>query len=172
MLRIIPTPSDPEVLYTFPEPTWEDVFGGFDYGVYLEYSENEVISFKFHYTLGHISILRGAFSEGYTKKEMIAFFECYVREDELWEWLDTIPFRMIRSLPKDDPEITGIWKMNCSVKYCCLDPKYYYEFQVSTVNIRCIPYDWMNKEIKIEVSDEENKFYWITLCLLKYQHQS
>lgn len=179
MLKIIPTPESRKVLYTLSSPKWEETFEIFDFsqGIYFEYSENEVIDFKFYYFLNQIAILDGPFSSQFTPQEMESFFDTWVNLDELWDWLDSeVSLKITKVLDKDDRSIQKIWKMNDffgldKTKYPELYSNYY-EFQLSTATIRCMPYNCWSNSLKMYISDENNKIYWITLWQLKYQRQS
>ena len=175
MLKIIPTPENPKVLYTLPGERWEDKFEDYEDGIYFEYSEDDVINFQFFYVLGKVSILEGSFSSTHSSQEMEAFFDCCVSLEELWTWLDQIPFKIVNCKDINDPSIKGIWKMDFVFNTKNSDSellKNYYEFKVSTVLIRSIPYNCWSMNIIMESSDNVNKIYWFTLCLLKFQRQS
>ena len=178
MLRIIPTPENPKVLYTLNKRIWLDQLGGFDGGIYFEYYENDVINFKFFYILGSISILEGPFSSTFSSSEMNSFFDCCIKLSDLEEWLDQVPFSILKCLNKNDPEIKQIWKMTHIVDLSRVEDErgvenlceYYYEFKIYSVTIRSYPYYWTDS-IRCEISDENNKIYWTILCLLKYLRQ-
>ena len=180
MLRIIPTPKNKKILYTIPGNWWEDVFKDEYYayagGIYFEYIENDILRFEFFYVLGKISILEGPFSSECTPEMMEAILCCSVSLDELWEWIDKIPFKIVKCLDANDSSIKGIWKMEDfyirmkEYNYNQISNKNYYEFLVYTTTIRFMPYSW--GKVKIEIlNNETDKIYWITLCLLKYQKQ-
>ena len=178
MLKIIPPPTNRYVAHhCVPDKIdlWNRTLGKFSEVIYFEYFEDDVINFKFFYYLGVVFILEGSFISEYSSSEVSNFFNCYVQLDELWVWLDNeITFKTIRCLSPEDSDIMGIWKMDYRVDLSQeLDSpllENYYEFQVSTVIVRSIPYKYI-KIIYLDVSDENNKTYWITLCLLKYQRQ-
>lgn len=178
MLKIIPTSTE-KVLYTLPGKRWKE-FRAYQYGIYFEYFENDLINFKFFYALEKISILDGPFSSKFSLDEMTSFFDCCVDLSELWEWIDQIPFKIIDCLNIYDETISEIWKMTEIIDLDYFDEKvktsllqYYFEFQVSTSLIRSLPYrcNRFTSFIEIDVSEEKDKIYWITLCLLRYQKQ-
>lgn len=179
MLRIIPTPKDKEVLYTIPaKEEWESGLRPLrsEYGIYFEYVENDILRFRFLYVQEKIAILKDSFSSELSKEQVEAFFHCSISLDDLWKWLDEVPFEIKKCLDVDDPSIRGIWKME-DVIVIRGDSKIhsilknYYEFQVSTATIRSIPYNCWSNDLRFEVLNETDKIYWITLCLLKYQRQ-
>ena len=179
MLKIILPPEKIESLYTLPEPKWEDEPISFsDFGIYLEYDEDDFIKFQFYYVLGRVTILKGPWSELFDVKEMDNFFDTQVKLSELWEWLDNeVSFEIIKKLSPNSDSIINIWKFDTEIDISKIENidksfelnKNYMEFKVSTVTVRCMPYSWWSNDIiKMEVLNNDNKIYWITLCLLKY----
>lgn len=194
MLKIILPPKTTESLYTLPEQKWEDKIISLytlpeqkwedepisfsDFGIYLEYSEDDFIKFQFYYVLGRVTILKGPWSEQFEVKEMNNFFDTQVKLSELWEWLDNeISFDVIKKLSPSDNSIKNIWKINTIIDISKIRDsekkteliENYLEFNVSTVIVRCMPYScWSDNFINMEVLNNDNKIYWITLCLLKY----
>lgn len=184
MLKIIPTPTEYKFLYTLPDDRFRE-FIKFVNGIFFEYiDEDGVTDVKFFYAMNKILILDGPFSSNFSLQEMLAFFECYIHPDDLWTWLDNnVTLRIIKKLPPTDKNISGIWKMDTFLsvpsKYTELISSYIeYEVSetcgespVSTSIVRSLPYYCGSGQIKLSSSDEKNKTYWITLCLLKYQRQ-